>query len=562
MNFSNDNSPSPQPDKASKTEDRIQTPSGERESPNKTVRIADRVQTPSGERESPIKTVRIAESTALAEGNEVQTTVVEEPKAAESNNGFTQEDLNRICDLLEKAQSENNKLMEQMRQKEAAWERLVSTKESYALRIKEKEADIARLNHQMETLRGEYESLQQALRERDASDEKKNSQDIDTAAALDMSKRRIEKLENTIQEMNAKANQVAETHKAQQDEYLAEIQELRQALKDQETMTRALEKECEELRRTGLEAIAAYEASVTQLKAQKADLEAQKNNEIQELQQTIEDLRKRISSLGMDDIVGVASGQEEEEGYAAQWHDQRRRLEEQLEIAMTELEHERMNSQALTAEISKLHGELQHLRIKDASSDDRFSALQKELEQEISDKRRLMEEADAAFEAQARAEDKNYQLKMARVKLERELAEAQAEIQRLTTTKKQSEEEDTSENTELCKKLEQDKSLLEKECNHLRESQKDLENECIRLMDRIIELEKEQESEDALKQQIAMLKQELEMERQRYHDLELAKVTEINHLNQELAELETLVENNGFPVENNEATSVNDVPGV
>lgn len=542
MNFSNDNSPSPQPDKASKTEDRVQTPSGERE--------------------SPIKTVRIAESTALAEGNEVQTTVVEEPKAAESNNGFTQEDLNRICDLLEKAQSENNKLMEQMRQKEAAWERLVSTKESYALRIKEKEADIARLNHQMETLRGEYESLQQALRERDASDEKKNSQDIDTAAALDMSKRRIEKLENTIQEMNAKANQVAETHKAQQDEYLAEIQELRQALKDQETMTRALEKECEELRRTGLEAIAAYEASVTQLKAQKADLEAQKNNEIQELQQTIEDLRKRISSLGMDDIVGVASGQEEEEGYAAQWHDQRRRLEEQLEIAMTELEHERMNSQALTVEISKLHGELQHLRIKDASSDDRFSALQKELEQEISDKRRLMEEADAAFEAQARAEDENYQLKMARVKLERELAEAQAEIQRLTTTKKQSEEEDTSENTELCKKLEQDKSLLEKECNHLRESQKDLENECIRLMDRIIELEKEQESEDALKQQIAMLKQELEMERQRYHDLELAKVTEINHLNQELAELETLVENNGFPVENNEATSVNDVPGV
>lgn len=562
MNFSNDNSPSPQPDKASKTEDRIQTPSGERESPNKTVRIADRVQTPSGERESPIKTVRIAESTALAEGNEVQTTVVEEPKAAESNNGFTQEDLNRICDLLEKAQSENNKLMEQMRQKEAAWERLVSTKESYALRIKEKEADIARLNHQMETLRGEYESLQQALRERDASDEKKNSQDIDTAAALDMSKRRIEKLENTIQEMNAKANQVAETHKAQQDEYLAEIQELRQALKDQETMTRALEKECEELRGTGLEAIAAYEASVTQLKAQKADLEAQKNNEIQELQQTIEDLRKRISSLGMDDIVGVASGQEEEEGYAAQWHDQRRRLEEQLEIAMTELDHERMNSQALTVEISKLHGELQHLRIKDASSDDRFSALQKELEQEISDKRRLMEEADAAFEAQARAEDENYQLKMARVKLERELAEAQAEIQRLTTTKKQSEEEDTSENTELCKKLEQDKSLLEKECNHLRESQKDLENECIRLMDRIIELEKEQESEDALKQQIAMLKQELEMERQRYHDLELAKVTEINHLNQELAELETLVENNGFPVENNEATSVNDVPGV
>lgn len=542
MNFSNDNSPSPQPDKASKTEDRVQTPSGERE--------------------SPIKTVRIAESTALAEGNEVQTTVVEEPKAAESNNGFTQEDLNRICDLLEKAQSENNKLMEQMRQKEAAWERLVSTKESYALRIKEKEADIARLNHQMETLRGEYESLQQALRERDASDEKKNSQDIDTAAALDMSKRRIEKLENTIQEMNAKANQVAETHKAQQDEYLAEIQELRQALKDQETMTRALEKECEELRRTGLEAIAAYEASVTQLKAQKADLEAQKNNEIQELQQTIEDLRKRISSLGMDDIVGVASGQEEEEGYAAQWHDQRRRLEEQLEIAMTELDHERMNSQALTVEISKLHGELQHLRIKDASSDDRFSALQKELEQEISDKRRLMEEADAAFEAQARAEDENYQLKMARVKLERELAEAQAEIQRLTTTKKQSEEEDTSENTELCKKLEQDKSLLEKECNHLRESQKDLENECIRLMDRIIELEKEQESEDALKQQIAMLKQELEMERQRYHDLELAKVTEINHLNQELAELETLVENNGFPVENNEATSVNDVPGV
>lgn len=495
------------------------------------------------------------------------TTENKEPAATQDKNIVSREELYQIYDLLEKTREEKEKLMAEMNNKESAWERLVSTKESYALQVQEKEEAMTRLRHQLEETREQCTQLEQQLRDKDAM----IAQNVKDDAVHEQYQKRIEKLEGLVEELSNKSSDTAEAHKAELEQYATKMDQMQHALSDQETMTATLEKECEELRRAGLEAIHAYETSVQELKKQKDDLSEEKEAEIGNLNRVIEDLRQRSIAMGVLDV-------DEELGYrdtyADEWHDQRQRLEEQLELAMTELEQERLTVQSLTVEVDRLQKELQRLHMDSSASDDRYQSLQQELEQEVKDKRRLMEEADAAFEAQARAEDENYQMKMARVKMERELAEAHETIKQLKEGKHASggpddEEEErshhdvgssnnSSSSSELQQRLQETenaKMVLEKECQQLRHANKDMEQECIRLMDEMLALEKPDDKEvddgdventPALKARIAQLERELLEERRRLDDLELAKHTEINHLNKELAELETLVESRVF----------------
>ncbi|KAI7881070.1 hypothetical protein K492DRAFT_129238 [Lichtheimia hyalospora FSU 10163] len=434
------------------------------------------------------------------------TTENKETTATQDKNIVSREELYQIYDLLEKTRDEKEKLMAEMNNKESAWERLVSTKESYALQVQEKEEAMTRLRHQLDETREQCTQLEQQLLDKDAM----IAQNVKDDAAHEQYQKRIEKLEALVEELSNKSSDTAEAHKMELEQYATKMDQMQHALSDQETMTATLEKECEELRRAGLEAIHAYETSVQELKKQKDDLSEEKETEIGNLNRAIEDLRQRSIAMGVLDV-------DEELGYrdtyADEWHDQRQRLEEQLELAMTELEQERLHVQSLTVEVDKLQKEMQRLHMDSSASDDRYHSLQQELEQEVKDKRRLMEEADAAFEAQARAEDENYQMKMAQ----------------------------------------NAKMALEKECQQLRHANKDMEQECIRLMDEMLALEKpddtgnkENDDTPALKARIAQLEHELLDERRRLDDLELAKHTEINHLNKELAELETLVESRVF----------------
>lgn len=494
------------------------------------------------------------------------TTTTTTENKEQDKNIVSREELYQIYDLLEKTREEKEKLMAEMNNKESAWERLVSTKESYALQVQEKEEAMTRLRHQLDETREQCTQLEQQLRDKDAM----IAQNVKDDAVHEQYQKRIEKLEGLVEELSNKSSDTAEAHKAELEQYATKMDQMQHALSDQETMTATLEKECEELRRAGLEAIHAYETSVQELKKQKDDLSEEKEAEIGNLNRVIEDLRQRSIAMGVLDV-------DEELGYrdtyADEWHDQRQRLEEQLELAMTELEQERLTVQSLTVEVDRLQKELQRLHMDSSASDDRYQSLQQELEQEVKDKRRLMEEADAAFEAQARAEDENYQMKMARVKMERELAEAHETIKQLKEGKgggvddAADEEERRSHhggassdnNSELHQRLQETenaKMALEKECQQLRHANKDMEQECIRLMDEMLALEKPDDKEmdhgdggentPALKARIAQLERELLDERRRLDDLELAKHTEINHLNKELAELETLVESRVF----------------
>ncbi|ORZ00297.1 hypothetical protein BCR43DRAFT_560826 [Syncephalastrum racemosum] len=406
--------------------------------------------------------------------------------AIEEQHAQTVEELHRMYDLLEKAQRERDELGAQMAQKEAAWERLVSAKESYALRVQEKEEALARLQRQMDETQTAYDDLRTRA-------DVQAEQTVRDDQTHEVAQRKITKLEQQIQDLKLQAQSQASTHAETHTRLEGELQQLKHALADRETMVSTLERECEALRQAELDAMYAYKNSLNQIQQDHEQAMLAKQQELDQLQLVADDLKRRNHRL-----LGYEDGEEEEEpDYQQQLQQQqlRRRLEEQLELATLELEREREHGQSLAKEIESLRAEMKHIHANHASSDDRFTTLRAELEQEVADKRRLMEEADAAFEAQARAEDENYQLKMAKATLERELAELKQQ--------QQQEQEQKAPSTKPG-------------------------------------------DPHTPRSEIDRLHEQLALERRRYTELEVSKAAEINLLNKDLAELEGLVESRVF----------------
>ncbi|KAG0172396.1 hypothetical protein DFQ28_005122 [Apophysomyces sp. BC1034] len=462
-------------------------------------------------------------------------------------------DLQDVCDLLEKTQREKDLLSKQMDGKEAAWERLVSTKESYALLVEEKEEALTRLQRQLDEVKQQCKTLEETVASKEETLVKNAKSDMQE----EQYQRRIEKLETFVDDLQTKASQSAEAHENELREHAGQIERMRREIADGEDLAGTLEKECEELRKAGLEAISAYEASVVQLKQQKDELEEEKSNEIEQLSRVITELRRNNESILFNDG-------DDKDDITAEWYDQRRRLEEQLELATTELDHERLQLRSMTTEQDSLRKEIARLQKTTTSSDERFASLQEDLEKEVQDKRRLIEEADAAFEAQARAEDENYQMKMARVKMEKELADALQKISTLeaqvrgagpaspSTSKNmpQTDNEVDVLRTQL-EMTENEKKSLQRDIERLQDSNKQMEQECLRLMDEMLAMEKAGtfatgSDDEGLHSEIEKLKKEIGQHQQKYAELELAKRTEVNHLSKDLAELEALVESKVF----------------
>ncbi|KAL0082469.1 hypothetical protein J3Q64DRAFT_1159086 [Phycomyces blakesleeanus] len=320
-----------------------------------------------------------------------------------------------------------------------------------------------------------------------------------------------------------------------------------------------LEGECEELRRAGLETLNACQNTVHQIEEEKVAFGAEKDKQIEHLNRVIEDLRRRQSVLFGDDDVDYRDDEND-----AEWEDQRRRMEEQLELATTELENERLQVKHGKAELEKLRQQMAQQQITSAGSDERVANLKRELEKEVDDKRRLIEEADAAFEAQAKAEDENYEMKLSRVRMESELSEAQQTIEALQSAvggvNSESKPPLSTQTDELQRALEtsrQTEERLQKECERLQEISKQSEQECMRLMDELLQLEKcgSEDEKDyegvskydkATRRQMEKLEKELVDTQHKYAALELSKRTEISQLSKDLADLEALVESKVF----------------
>lgn len=403
------------------------------------------------------------------------------------------QETNQLYEMLEKVQRERDSFQLQMKSKETAWERLVSSKESLVLQVQDKESANQRLGRDVETLTGRVETLEQDLAERDATiakfqrDEEKSSQD----------QRRIERLDNLVRELQAQLKSASEDQVHKNREYQGAMDQVRKEVTASEALNAALEKECQDLRFAGLEAIHAYEESVLQITAKhEAELE-EKNQHVARLDYIIADLKHKQSTLFDDDELDIETRLKE---LSQPTLNQTHRLEEQLELTMTELDSERKTIQTMAHELDGLKLELNASRQQVISTEQKYQALQLDFEKELADKKKLIEEADNAFERQAKAEDEHYQLKLSTM-------------------------------------------ALEKEYNELVESNKQLESEYSKLMDDMMVLEKQ----DALPDGGSREKfQALEKEKDSLVKSLAEKTTQVKQLYKDLAELETLVENRVF----------------
>ncbi|KAI9481065.1 MAG: hypothetical protein EXX96DRAFT_565244 [Benjaminiella poitrasii] len=417
--------------------------------------------------------------------------------------------MNQLYEMLERTQRERDKLLSEMKSKETAWERLVSSKESLTVQVEEGEQQCHRLTRQVDEQQQEIERLEETLAARDASIAK-NQRD---EAQQGQDQRRIERLEQLLRDLQAQIRTLHEERDETDRVHAGVLEQVRREVAASEANTASLEKECEELKRAGLEAIRAYELQVVHLKdAHRLDLE-QRDRMIQQLEYTVADLKHKQSTL-FDDEQDVRLENMMPVSDKKQLPvDQRHRLEEQLELATNELDHERQAIQALMGEIEQLKSDLKQAHQQALSFEDRFEALQSELEKELNDKKRLIEEAEHAFEAQAKAEDEHYQIKLS-------------------------------------------KMALEKDHNELLESHKQLEQDYNSLLDDMLLLEKQDlkktgghlasasDSDDpvVLQKRIHVLEQENESQR-----LDLASSKrQIEQLTKDLNELESLVESRVF----------------
>lgn len=418
------------------------------------------------------------------------------------------QETNQLYEMLEKVQRERDSFQLQMKNKETAWERLVSSKESLSLQVEEKEYKNRYLQRELDEKATRVEELEQGLAERDAviakthRDDEKTSQD----------QRRIERLESLVRELQAQIKASTETQVQKERDYQGSIDQMRREVNASESMTASLEKECEELRRAGLEAIHAYEDSVIQINAKHEAEIQRKNQHIANLDFTIADLKHKQYTLFDDDEKDIETRLKElsDTVNSNDTQDQRHRLEEQLELTMTELDSERKTITSMSNEIDQLKSEVKAFKQQSVSIEQKFQSLQSEIEMELSDKKRLIEEADNAFERQAKAEDEHYQLKLS------------------TAT-------------------------LEKDYNDMAETNKQLEADYIKLMDEMLVLEKQDASpttdaaathsssnssndnQAELKERIKILEREKE-----------AKTIQVKQLYKDLSELESLVENRVF----------------
>jgi hypothetical protein len=185
------------------------------------------------------------------------------------------------------------------------------------------------------------------------------------------------------------------------------------------------------------------------------------------------------------------------------------------------------------------------------SSSSQYYFLQTELENEVNDKRRIMEEANSALELQTRLEEENDSIRVAHEKTQKDLSEA---LKKMTLMERQLQKDATNTNySEQIEHLQKENCLLEEKYEKLEESYKQVEQECMRLMDELLAFEKtesektdDKKDERMLRREIEQLYSLVEREKKRYNELEHGKKLKMERLNKELSDLESLIENKVF----------------
>lgn len=434
------------------------------------------------------------------------------------------DELKRVSALLEKSRQEQKALSQQMDGKEAAWERLVSAKESYALRVQEKEDELNRLKREFEQTRLANEQLKKLSSEKEGA--------ISRASMSEAMERQhikvIQRLELRVKSLQEENTKLVSNYESTLRNNASKIDQLYKQLSERDASTAAVERECADLRQLNRENLRAYEASIIEFKQENQKLVLIKDVQIQKLQYMVNDFSNCLSISPVED-------------------DSRSRLEAQLDLSTQELNRERELRKSMSMDIDQLKAEIKRLHRASVSSSSQFCFIRDELENEIKDKRRIMEEANAALETQSRIEEENERIRVTHDKTQRDLADL---LRKLALMEKQQQRKSMGDEESL---LDRNREL-ELENERILELQRQTEHECMRLMDEILAIEKvnddiqqDQGGDERLyRKEIEQLKLQVVRETKKYQDLENSKQVKLEQLNKELSDLESLVENKVF----------------
>lgn len=301
-------------------------------------------------------------------------------------------------DLLDQSRRDHAKLCQEMDGKEAAWERVVSRKESYALQVQEKTQEIQRLERTLKESREEYQALHEQAGHLP-------SENLVLKATVESDRQRIQKLDGIVQQLQCQLKQMQIQQDEQTRDHTASVHQLRRALAERDELAATLEKECATLRSEHTHTVRAYEHEMGVLKQKHAEtvkaisFPQQKQPPPQQL------ATPQIPTV--DPLI----------------IDQRRRLEDQLDIATRALQDERSHISAARVELAQLRDQLKQMHAASQTHETQYATLERDLASEIQAKRKCMDETNVALLKQAEAREQVEQLQLVKGKMERELAE-------------------------------------------------------------------------------------------------------------------------------------------
>ncbi|RCH87238.1 hypothetical protein CU097_003638 [Rhizopus azygosporus] len=304
-------------------------------------------------------------------------------------------------------------------------------------------------------------------------------------------------LKERIDRLERERVQERKEHEREMQQSAAQMDQLRAQLSDRDRTFATVEREYAELRTAHIETMQSYQQLVIRMKQEHTEAIHQKDLQMRELEKKME--------------------RWEEEREEAENEPACRRLQAQLELTTQALDREREQVQAMVAEISRLKGDVKRVHRLSTSSTLECHRLQSLLDQEIQDKRRMMDEVNAAVETQVRLEEENEQMRINLDKSQCDLANA---LKRLVALEKQ--------------KIGSDDGLVEQlrqENNAWIKSYQRAEQECLRWMNEGLE-----------KCSHEWFLEQLRREEERHQQAQYAFQQTIERLTKELCNVESLVE--------------------
>ncbi|KAG1324735.1 hypothetical protein G6F62_008930 [Rhizopus arrhizus] len=490
---------------------------------------------------------------------------------------------------MEEAHEKMNSLREAARAKDIFLTTLSEQVEVHRNAVEEKEREIQRIQAEADRHGSERDRVQKELETLEAKWSNHNDC-VDKAAfeqlqadyhALqqpESSPDAIRELQETIDELKRAGMESIELYESSVEMHRAELDSLNAALADEGRKVALLEAERDELRTAGRETIDACDATMAEMKAEHERLAQEQEMKCQELQATIDHLKKEIERL--------MSTQKSLKDADDVWESERKRLTEQITAGAEALEKETVINARLRKEIEGLCEQLkknEELGKEKARYEEELSELRARYdEQQQLASGQWLDDAHLAVEKQKEMESELERMKEQKEKLERDLQNMtsseniekyKCEMDQLRAENAAlAKQKDSKESQQMIDSLRtENKHLMDKQ-KRLEESHKQTELECLKLMEEVEKLHQAEQqqptviqleglTEDEKIKELSYLLQENQKKMDQLiinHTTELRKCKErgeeeekeykrhVAGLNQDISELEGLIESKIF----------------